>query len=92
MTSEQIDDAVTEMRLRCRLGSRVFVDADFAGWGAARVADARQIVGDFIAAERDAGNGWRVEEIEPRRRKDGKPRKGERREWRVSVDWACKGA
>ena len=92
MTREQIDDAVGEMRLRCRLGSRVFVDADFAVWGAASVADARQIVGDFVAAERAAGNGWLVEEHEPRLRKDGKPRKGERREWRVSVDWACKGA
>ena len=92
MTREQIDAAVKEMRLRCRLGSRVFADADFAGWGCASVADARRIVGDFIAAERAAGNGWLVEEHEPRLRKDGKPRKGERREWRVSVDWACKGA
>lgn len=89
MTREQVDAAVEEMRGRCRLGSRVFAEADFAGWGCASVGDARQIVGDFIAAERDAGNCWRVEERGPRLRKDGKPRKGERREWRVSVDWAC---
>lgn len=91
MTKEQIGAAVAEMRDRCSLGSRIFADADFAAWGAASVGDARQIVHDFVAAERAAGNGWLVEEHEPRLRKDGKPRKGERREWRVSIDWAYRG-
>ena len=88
MTQAQMQKAIAEMQGICRRGARTFDEGDFVAWGCASVGEARQVVHDFIAAERKAGNGWLVSEHAPALCKNGKRRKGAKYEWKVSVDWA----
>lgn len=91
MTEGQRRLAIEEMRGIVRRGGRTIDEADFVSWGCESADEARRLVDDFVKAERESGSGWLVSEKEPLLRKDGKRRKGERREWRVSVDWAWRG-
>ena len=91
MTEEQFSAAVEEMRGIVRRGGRTIDESEFVSWGCESVDEARRLVCAFVKKERESGSGWLVSEKEPLLRKDGKRRKGERRKWRVSVDWAYKG-
>ena len=91
MTKEQAEIALESMRGIVRGGGRTFSESEFVSWGCGSVGEARQLVHDFVKSERERGSGWLVSEKEPALRKDGKRRKGETREWRVSVDWAFRG-